>query len=205
MTRNSSNRWSSGSKVLHWLLVVMIATEVPAGYLMANTYGPALRHPDMLPLHHLLSQIHHTNGFLILALAAFRLGWRTRHPAPGLPEGLQAYQRVLARATQGFLYALLLAIPLTGWIALTVLADSEQFGKTSIWFFGTDSMPRLPFITPKPFDAPGGYGLFGPLHIYLVYAGGVLLALHVMGALWHHLVRRDQVLLNMWPGTAPRG
>jgi cytochrome b561 len=157
-----------------------------------------------MPLHVLLAQLHHTNGFLILALAAWRLGWRQTHPAPDLPAALAAYQKVLARLTQAFLYALMILIPLSGWAALSVLADSEQFGKTAIWFFGTDQMPRLPFIAPKAFNDPSGYRVFGGLHRNFIYAGGVLLGLHVLGALWHHLIKKDGVLLNMWPGTAPR-
>ena len=65
-------------------------------------------------------------------------------------------------------------------------------------------MPRLPLIEPKPFGDPMGYRLVGAMHLYLVYIGAGVLTLHVIGALWHHLVRRDGVLLNIWPGTGPR-
>lgn len=205
MSSQTIESWGAGSKTLHWVLAIMILLEAPLGYLMSSTYGPALKLADMKPLHELLAQLHHTNGFLILALAAVRLGWRGTHPAPDLPASLALYERWLARLTQGFLYLLMFAIPLSGWAALSSLADSDQFGKTAIWFFGSDAMPRLPFVAPKPFNDPTGYQSLGGLHRNLFYVGAGLLGLHVIGAFWHHLVRKDGVLLNMWPGSAPRG
>jgi cytochrome b561 len=204
MWGNTAEAWGTGTKTLHWLLVLMIAVEVPVGFLMTATYAPSLKHADIKPLHDLLSQIHHTNGFAILGLGVLRLVWRANHPTPELPAGLALFQRWLARITQGFLLALLLVVPLSGWAALSVLADSEQFGRTVIWFFGSDAMPRLPFIVPKPFNDPTGYRVFGGMHRNLIYIGAALLGLHVLGALWHHLVRKDTVLLAMWPGTGAR-
>jgi cytochrome b561 len=180
-------------------MAIMILIEVPLGYVMAGTYGPALKLKELKPLHDVLAQLHHTNGFMILGLAILRLGWAVGHPGPALPGDIPAYQQSLARLTQGLLYAVLIALPLSGWAALTVLADSEAFGKTAIWFFGTDSFPRMPFIEPKPFNDPNGYRVFGSMHVILIYIGAGLLALHILGAFWHHLVRRDGVLWAMWP------
>jgi cytochrome b561 len=190
--------WNSVAKSLHWLIFVMLLIEVPAGYLMASLYGPGLKHADVTPLAHLLGQIHHTNGFLLLGVACARLAWRFTHPGPSLPANLPRVQRFASRLIQASLYALLIGLPLSGWLALSVLADSPEFGKTNIWFFTTDGfIPRL--IEPQPWNAPQGYGFYARFHIWFINAGAALLALHVCAALFHHFVRRDGVLRSMWP------
>jgi cytochrome b561 len=190
--------WNSVAKSLHWLIFIMVLVEVPAGYLMASLYGPGLKHADVTPLAHLLAQIHHTNGFLLLGVVFARLAWRFTHPAPALPHDLSGMQRKVSRFTQALLYALLIGLPLSGWLALSVLADSPQFGKTNIWFFTMDGLvPRL--IEPQPFNAPQGYAYYARFHIWFINAGAALLALHVIAALFHHFVRRDGVLRSMWP------
>jgi cytochrome b561 len=190
--------WNSVAKSLHWLIFIMLLVEVPAGYLMASLYGPGLKHADVTPLAHLLGQIHHTNGFLLLGAVFARLAWRFTHPAPALPADLSVAQRRVSRVTQALLYALLIGLPVSGWLALSVLADSPQFGKTNIWFFTIDGLvPRL--IEPRPFNDPQGYAYFARFHIWFINTGAALLALHIGAALFHHFVRRDGVLRSMWP------
>lgn len=190
--------WNSVAKSLHWLIFFMVLIEVPAGYLMSSLYGPGIKHADVTPLAHLLGQIHHTNGFLLLGVVLARLAWRFTHPGPSLPADLSTIRKGASRLTQGGLYALLIGLPVSGWLSLSVLADSPAFGKTQIWFFGSDSLiPRL--IEPKPWNAPDGYGFYAKFHIWFLYAGAALLALHVLAALYHHFLRRDSVLRSMWP------
>ena len=138
MTTESEAIWGSRAKWLHWLIAFMILVEVPVGYVMSTTYGASFKDETMLGLHNLMAQIHITNGVLILALVSYRLSWRFRNPAPDLPASLAAYQKIVARLTHGFLYALLFIMPLSGWAANSVLGDSPQFGETELWFFAWD-------------------------------------------------------------------
>lgn len=192
--------WNSTAKFLHWLIFILVLVEVPAGFMMTWLYGPGLKHEDVRPLAHLMGQIHHTNGFFILFFVILRLLWRFAHPGPLLPASLPPLQRQGARITQALLYLLLLAIPLSGWMALSVLADSEAFGKTQIWFFTTsDLVPRI--LSPRPWNAPDGYGYYAKFHRWFLVVGGLLLAVHVLAALWHQFSRRDRVLGSMWPAA----
>ena len=195
--------WNTVAKSLHWLIFFMVLVEVPAGYLMTRLYPLGLKHDDVTPLAHLLGQIHHTNGFMLLAAMLARLGWRWTHPAPSLPQDLAAVRRHVARGIQWLLYGVLISLPFTGWMALSVLADSEAFGKTNIWFFTSDGLiPRI--LEPKPWNNPLGYGYFARIHRWLINVGAVLLALHILAALMHHFIHRDKVLLGMWPLSADR-
>jgi cytochrome b561 len=198
----SAQSWDPVAKLLHWLIVAMILVEVPVGYLMTGLYGPGLKHEDVRSLAQLMGQIHHTNGFFILFLVALRIAWRFTHAAPAWPAAIAVTQQRVARLTQALLYCLLLALPLSGWTALSVLADSAAFGKTQIWFFASDDLvPRL--LAARPWNAPDGYGFYARFHRWFIYGGAMLLAAHVAAALWHHFVRRDAVLARMWPQVSP--
>jgi cytochrome b561 len=194
--------WNAVAKTMHWLIVLMVLVEVPVGYMMTSLYGPGLRHPDVKPLAELMGQIHHTNGFLLLTVMAARLVWRSFHPGPSLPSSVAPAQQKLARGTQFLLYALLFALPFSGWAALSALADSVDYGKTQIWFFSTsDFIPRL--FAGRAFNDPYGYGFYARFHRWFIYTGALLLSAHVAAALWHHFVRRDRVLISMWPLATP--
>jgi cytochrome b561 len=191
-------QWDPVIKTLHWVILLMVFVEVPVGYLMAGLYGPSLQQPQVKPIQQLLAQVHQTNGFLLLVLMIVRLLWRWRHAAPWSPSDVERWRRRAAKTVQGMLYVVLIALPMTGWLSLSVLADSVQFGRTQIWFFGTDDwVPRI--ATPLPFNDPQGYARFARWHIWLVYGGAALLALHVATAMYHRWIARDGVFARMWP------
>ena len=194
----STTRWDSLVKALHWSIALAILLEVPASYVMSSTYGPSFRDKTVLNLHVFASQLHHTLGFLVLAAAITWTLRRLRRDRPGFDPAVTPWQRVLARAVHGLLALLLLLVPLSGWAALSALEDSPQFGATHIWFFGFDRLlPRI--WEPLPFNDPMGYRLFGRMHVWALWVGLGLVALHVASALWHHAIRRDGVLRRMWP------
>tara|TARA_R110000787_G_scaffold16887_5_gene53290 strand:+ start:39525 stop:40070 length:546 start_codon:yes stop_codon:yes gene_type:complete len=174
---------------------------VPAGYIMANSYGNP--DPDVHRVHILASQVHQTLGLLLIALVIFRLFWRLRHPAPALRAAMPDWQLRLARIVQWALYGFLLAIPLLGWAALSSLADVPGFGPTQIWFFGHDGfgaagmIPRI--VPPVPYDAPQllSYSSIASAHRWLAYIAGGILTFHILGALRHHFILKDNVLRRM--------
>ena len=82
---------------------------------------------------------------------------------------------------------------------MSVLGNTERFGDSPLWLFGWNIMP--PILPQRPLDDPFGYAFFASIHRYAIYVGAALVSLHVLAALFHHLVRRDGVLWRMWPGT----
>ncbi len=193
-------RWDAIIKALHWSVALMILLEVPAGVVMSRTYGPSFKDRNVLELHILASQFHHTIGFIVLAFALAWILRRVRRGRPVWDPAVPRVQRILASSVHGLLLLLLVAIPWSGWTALSALADSPAFGNTHIWFFGFDRvLPRI--WTPLPFSDPAGYARFGRLHVWGLWAGLALVSLHVASAFWHHLLVRDGVLRRMWPLT----
>lgn len=193
MIRNSAERWGSLARSLHWLMAVMIALQVPLGFLMVDAYDAWLAGKGDTARVMALSRAHNTNGFLILILVLLRLGWRAGNPTPDLPRGLATWQRFTARATHATLYALLLVFPLTGWAAL-----SAYDGEFPIFFFGWDNVFR---IVPQATEGSiFTSDLFGEIHETCWKVGGVILGLHVIAALWHEYVKKDGVLGRMLRG-----
>lgn len=195
MIRNTATSWGAAARGLHWVIAALIAVQVPLGFYMNEVYKDLIATSSTdFSLLLQVSQVHHTNGFMILILATVRLGWRVANPTPGMPPGLAAYQRVLARLTHLFLYALLFAFPLSGWATL-----SAYEGEFPIYFFGWDEVPR---IVPQSVDGSHEpYEYYAAIHKACWRIGAVVLGLHVVGALWHHMVAKDNVLRRMLRGT----
>ncbi|MEQ1800696.1 MAG: cytochrome b [Gammaproteobacteria bacterium] len=195
MLRNTATAWGLVSRNLHWLIVAMIAVQVPLGFWMNSVYDEliATKSYDFSQLL-LISRIHHTNGFMILILATLRLTWRATNATPDMPASLATYQRWLARLTHVFLYALLFAFPLSGWATL-----SAYEGEFPIFFFGFENVPR---IVPQAVDGSHApYEFYAEIHEACWKVGSVVLGLHVAGALWHHFVAKDNVLRRMLRGS----
>lgn len=193
--RDSATHWGPVTRALHWLVAAMVLVQVPLGFLMVEAYDAWLAGRGDTARVMVFARLHDTNGLLVMALALLRLSWRLGNPAPGLPAGLPAWQRLVARATHAALYALLLAFPLSGWAAL-----SAYDGEFPIFFFGWDDVWRI-----VPRAAPGSFldsDLFGGIHEACWKVGAGILLLHVSAAAWHGWVRRDGVLARMWRGQA---
>ncbi|UWU26190.1 cytochrome b/b6 domain-containing protein (plasmid) [Rhizobium sp. CB3060] len=178
---------------LHWATAVLVTSMIPMGWWMVR----AIENPDTRQLAYQLFQIHKSIGFVILALTLVRIFWRLTHPVPALPSGMKGWERFLARATHVAFYALLLAIPLTGWVYVSVgwavSIDRPLLVATS--WFGLFPIPHLPAIEGARSVAFGAMGT----HAYLAYGGTLLIALHVAAALKHQFMDKDGVLAQMVP------
>jgi len=176
--RNTTQRWGAVAQLLHWLIVVLIVLQ----YTLASL-------ADDLPLGAkklaLLAR-HKSVGITILMLAIVRLAWRWVNPTPELPQTLKPYERRLARFTHFMLYALLFALPLTGW----TMSSARGF---PVSWFGIFQLPD-----PVPRSRPL-YEALLTTHHTLTWVLGAVVILHVAGALKHHFVLRDDVLHRMLP------
>ena len=109
------------------------------------------------------------------------------NPPPPAPEDLSPALRLVSRATHWAFYAVLLVLPVLGWAAAS--ADGARVHLAGL-------VP-LPMLVPK--DDPFGK-LMQLVHPTLALCLLALVALHVTGALYHALVKRDGVVGRMLPG-----
>ncbi|UMM07916.1 cytochrome b [Gluconobacter frateurii] len=164
------------SRVLHWLMAVMILAMLFIGLFMASSVGPNYR---------LLVTLHRPLGIAILVLAILRLGNRLRSSVPPLPNDLPRLLRRAATASHILLYGLMIALPLVGWGMLSA-------GGFPIPLWGQSVL--LPPILPHN---PVLWSWLRFAHSILAFVLFGLVLAHIGAALFHGLIRRDGVLRTM--------
>lgn len=173
--------YTSSQKAIHWAVFLLVIG------LYGLTYVVDI-FPRGDPNRDLVWWFHISFGLLLFALVILRVGLRLIRGAPELPSEMTQLERWLAKLAHLVLYALLVAIPVLG-ILLT------WFRGDALSFFGL-------FTIPAPF-APdrATAGFIRELHSLCANLILILAGLHAAAALWHHFIRKDDVLRRMLPGT----
>ena len=182
--RNTATDWKFPSKLLHWVMVVLLAGLLALGHYVEDLENVAQR------LY--LIGWHKSFGALVFGLVALRLLWRLYAGAPAPPETTPRWQVNAARLSHVLLYAAIILMPLSGWIFTSASPVQDIFGFRNM-FFGL-------FELPDPWQ-PGNRaiaGFFSQVHGILGKVLVALIALHVAAALKHHYVDHDLVLRRMW-------
>ena len=175
--RNTKRSWGSLSKALHWLIVLLII----------NQWVIAERADDLNGFQKFTAlNWHKWFGMTIFMLAIVRLAWRLANPVPDLTAETRPWERMLAKISHFLLYALIFAMPLTGWL----MSSARNFPVS--WF----KMFQFPDLV-----APSEplFHRMNDLHHQLFAVLVVVAALHVAGALKHHFIDRNDVLKRMLP------
>lgn len=176
--KNTREQWGSVSKTLHWLVVLLVLAMAWLGL----TMGDMPSGPDKIATY----ARHKSIGITILALVVLRLVWRLHTGAPATVAGTPAWQARVASLTHCALYALLLAMPLSGWIL------NSASGYPLQWF----GLVNLPAIAGKDLDLRE---LAGDIHEWLFWTLVALAVVHAAAAFYHHLFERDATLARMLP------
>ncbi|MBX3685026.1 MAG: cytochrome b [Rhodocyclaceae bacterium] len=172
------HRYTTTAISLHWLIAIGIAGTFSLGLYMHEL--------PLSPTKLQLYSWHKWAGVSLFALIVVRLLWRATHAAPPLPAQMPALQRLAANATHWALYALMVAVPLSGWLM------SSAKGFQTVWF----GVLPLPDLVAK--DAALG-DLLQDVHEALNLTMLGLVLLHAAAALKHHFIDRDDVLTRMLP------
>ncbi|TLX23196.1 cytochrome b [Thermomonas fusca] len=170
--------WPALSKVLHWLIALLILAMAWLGL----TMGEMPNGPDKIATY----ALHKSIGLSILALVALRLLWRLYAGAPATLAGTPRWQERIAALTHLALYALLLALPLSGWLLNSAAGFPLQW-------FGVFNLPALAGRDEALHE------LAEQTHELLFWALAGLVVLHAAAALHHHLFLGDATLARMLP------
>lgn len=178
MTKQGS--YTGTAKWLHWGMALI--------WLAAWIIGILATHwRDEFNADRGLTYLHKSMASTLLFLIVVRIAWRLSHPAPALPDSMSRTMKRGALVGHVLLYAVaLIGLPLSGWYWSSV-ADKPI-------------MVASLFMLP-PIVAPDEslYDLAKAVHTYTAWVCGALVGGHLLVALKHHFVERDDVLKGMLP------
>jgi cytochrome b561 len=169
-------------KIAHWFTLFLIVAVFSTAALVHDV-------PNAWKL--TLFQLHRSLGATIWIVTVMRLIWRQFARLPDWPPSLSNPMRTAARSVEYTLYGLLLLQPVLG-----LLYANAQGGRTGVFF-----VLRLPPLIQRNDE----------LAEQLLQAHGAVanlllavIALHAAAALFHHFIRRDEILNRMLPKALQR-
>lgn len=178
MTAAPMLRYRPLQRHLHWIIFVLVL----AAYVLINLHHATARGTF---IHSFTEHAHTVVGVLVLLLVLPRLFMRIKYGAPPLETGMARAARWLARVTHWALYAFLLIQPLLGLITL-------QVGGRSVSLLGVTLIPSFVSHPSRELSREifHYHALLGTTFYFVI-------GLHIVAALWHHYVRRDDTLTRM--------
>lgn len=181
----NTDTYTKTAIILHWLIALMIIGLLGLGLVM----GEEGLFPDQTKF--MLYGIHKATGLMVIVLTVIRIMWRLMNPPPSYPSTMKPYETTILKLAHFGFYALMLAIPLSGW-ALTTAA-----GYAPISIYGIFNWPALPGITAAtPMDKEFVHSI-GEIHETLAWGMIGLLGLHIAAALKHQFIDKDNILKRM--------
>ena len=175
------DRYSRGAIAFHWAIAALVLFNLWLGLFHAS-----------LPRDWQVMPVHKSVGVTVLVLTLGRIAWRLTHRPPHLPDAMPHSEKIAAKTAHLALYALLLILPLTGWL----LSSNPERPRPIEWFF-LFKLPVLP-------ATPGIAGAAHQAHELLGLVMTALVAVHIAAAVRHHFLLRDRVLARMLPWAARR-
>lgn len=165
-------KWAVSSRIFHWVSVLLLII----------TWVMIVLNDDAQTFTYL--NLHKAFGLSVLFWTLARLINRLVTKAP--PDVLMPKaQTLVAHLTHGVLYALLLAMPIAGFLF-------SMYGNHPVSMFGLFDIPVI--VTPSEEQAD----FFENLHtniiwtLLLVFSG-----LHLIGALYHQFIKKDKLINRM--------
>lgn len=183
--------YSPRARMYHWMMVPLLFAQIPIGIYMVYrgsdkkvvVGGKEQVVPGIWDgVTNTLYDSHKLIGVTILLLVLARLYYRFSHGAPADEPTLEPWQKVVSHITHWAIYALLVVVAIGGYLGVSYYGAAKPFG-----------IPLPVFVAKNEDTANAIFALHR--------AGGLLLAgliaMHIGAALFHHLIRKDNVLRRM--------
>jgi cytochrome b561 len=195
--KQTPSRYTKTAIVLHWLIAIFIALMFVLGWFMAELpkEAPKQLAYDIFDLGVYTWQLaeeasprtfyfnlHKSLGLTVLSLIVLRILWRITHTPPAALSSYKAIEKKVATATHHSLYLLMLAVPVTGLI----MAINSKYG---VKWFGMDVIAGLDNKPMREF--------FECTHEFVGIVLLVLIGIHLLGALKHKFIDKDDTMSRM--------
>jgi cytochrome b561 len=179
LDQSAEKRYTNVAIVLHWLIALGVFALVGVAWYMVGI-------PKGAPERAFWFNLHKSIGTTVGVLVLIRIWWRLNHKPPVLPASMPAWEVTAAKISHALLYACLIVMPLTGFIA-------SQFTKYGVKYFGLFSIGPF-FEENKPLRDS-----IQQIHEITSYVIVTLVVIHIAAALKHLLVDKDGVFQRMHP------
>lgn len=178
---NTTHRYGAVGVLFHWSMGILIIALAGLGLYMVTL-------PDVgfNTIKGTLILYHKAVGMLVLALAVLRLAWRLINVIPQATTLLPDWQKIAARFVHLSFYALMFALPITGWL----MSSAAGF---PVSFLGLFTLPDL--IAQNDYL----FRRFIEIHKWLAYGLIFCILVHMGAALTHHFIFKDDTLRNILP------
>lgn len=176
--KNTTTRYGSPLIALHWLMLLLFIA-VYATIDLRELYEKGSDPREALKTWHFML------GMLVFIFVWLRIAARFSGPTPGINPEPTKIQMLSAKLLHLALYALMIGMPLLGWLLLSAS------GKV-IPFFGLE-LPALISVDKELAKQ------IKEVHEFVGTVGYYLIGLHVAAGLYHHYIKHDNTLLRILP------
>lgn len=174
--KNTTTGYGSLTKSLHWLIFLFIVSLIPIGFFMGD-----------IPVRSIKFQVYNLHklfGLLVLLLMIVRLAWRWQNVSPQSPLGVPRWQQKLATCVHYLLYALLIAMPVSGWVMATAAGHYPHLWSLQLPLLGLSKNKLIATIAAN-------------IHQILAWTIIVTVSLHILAAIKHHFIDKNEVLTRI--------
>ena len=171
-------RYTWQAMALHWAIALLIIGMLWLGFSLEDIRRNT-------PARAFYVNLHKSFGILVLALVLVRFAWRATHRPPPLPAQMPRWESTAAVWSHRLLYLCMVLQPLSGYLG-------SSFNRFGIKFFGI----------PLPnwgWEDKALRTVFNEIHGVVAVVLVTLIAVHVLAALKHLFIDRDQVFQRMLP------
>jgi cytochrome b561 len=178
---NEEDRYGAVALLFHWSMALLVIGLAALGLYMVTLPDVGFNTTKVR-----LVLLHKELGVLAFILFATRLSWRVTQILPRLVENLPDWQKVTARFVHLSFYALLFALPVTGYLMSSAAGIPVSFF----------DLFMLPDLVHRDADL---FARYVAIHQWLGYALTLFIFIHAGAALGHHFVSKDNTLRKMLP------
>ena len=186
IARSNPTQYGAAARWFHWATFLLVAILIPTGIVMVDRGD----HNIWDSVTDKLYSTHKLVGFTLLWIVVLRLANRLIIGAPQPEHSLTSWQRRLGLANHWAMYALLLVLPLLGWLGISMFPALTLFGLFDLPSIASKNKPAADLVLDS--------------HKALAWVLIALVSLHILAVLYHYFIRNDGVLQRMLPAARKR-
>ena len=170
-------RYNTVAVIIHWIMAILLICMFILGIYMVDL-------PKGSDERSWFFALHKSMGLTLALLVLVRLFWKLISESPPLPDDVTPIQKMAAVSTHHLLYLMMFIQPITGYIS-----SSFSGYKTKLWGI---PLPHWGWKSPELNQ------LFTTMHDISAVIFGLLILLHISGAIYHIQKKQFHLFKRMW-------